>query len=393
MKVYGIFIFFIVLIIVIPDIYIYLRFIHNRVRRSLGALHWVISAYFIVVSLSILFKINTLLSPETSYHFMIFITTLGAIYIPKLIFVSFDLIFFLTKKRWRKIQYAGYACAILAFIAIVYAIGWGKYNFQRREFVVEIENLPDAFDGYKIVQISDMHLGNFSESQRRVAPLFDRVNKENADIIVFTGDMVNNFASETKGWEPYFEQLSSKDSMLAILGNHDYGIYYRWDDKHLQDANQYEILKAIRKFGFNLLLNESVTIQRGDDKIAFVGIENWGHSPMPQHADLEAAMEAVKDVPIKILLSHDPDFWEDFIAGKEDFALTLSGHTHAAQIGIEIGPVKLSPARLKVKYWDGIYKEHGQYIIVSRGVGNAGIPARLGMSPEYVVITLKKLKE
>jgi predicted MPP superfamily phosphohydrolase len=356
----------------------------------LGALHGIISAYFIITSLSILFKINTLLSPVTGYHFMVFITVLGAIYIPKLIFVNFDLVFFLTKKRWRKIQYAGYISAILAFISIIYAVNWGKFNFQRREYTVEIENLPESFDGYKIVQISDLHLGNFSESQKRVAPLFDRIGKENADIIVFTGDMVNNFASESKGWEPCFRQLSGKDSMLAILGNHDYGIYYRWDDTNLQEANQHEILKAIRQFGFNLLLNESVVIQRGNDKIAFVGVENWGHPPMPQHADLEAATKLIKDIPVKILLSHDPDFWEDFIAGKEDFILTLSGHTHAAQIGIEIGPVKLSPARLRTKYWDGIYEENGQYIIVSRGVGNAGIPARLGMSPEYVVIILRK---
>jgi predicted MPP superfamily phosphohydrolase len=365
----------------------------NRVRRSLGALHWVISAYFVIVSSSILFKINTILSPVTSYSFMFFITFLGAVYIPKLIFVTFDLIFLLTKKRWRKIQYAGYICAFFAFITIIYAVRWGRFNFQRREYVVEIRNLPEAFDGFKIVQISDMHLGNFSKFQRRVAPFFERINKENADLIVFTGDMVNNFASETKDWEPYFRKLSSKDNMLAVLGNHDYGLYYRWDDENLEEANRHEISKAIRGFGFNLLLNESVVVQRGNDRIAFVGIENWGRSSVHQYADLEAAMEPVKDVPVKILLSHDPDFWEDSIAGKEDIALTLSGHTHGAQIGIEIGPIKLSPARLKVKYWDGIYRENGQYIIVSRGVGNAAIPARLGMSPEYVVIILRRLEE
>ena len=390
MKVYGIFVVFILFIIVIPDIYIYMRFIRNRVRRSQGILHWIISAYFIIVSLSVLFKINTLLSPETSYHFMFFITALGAVYIPKLIFVSFDLIFFLAKKRWRKIQYAGYICAILAFITIVYAVRWGRFNFQRQEYVVEIANLPESFDGYKIVQISDIHLGNFARSQKRLASLFEKINKENADMIVFTGDMFNNFASEAVGWEPYFQQLSGKDGMLAVLGNHDYGLYYRWDDERLEEANQYEIIKAIRNFGFNLLLNESVTIQRGDDQIAFAGIENWGRSPMPQLADLEAAMKPVEDVPIKILLSHDPNFWEDFIVGKEDFALTLSGHTHGAQIGVEFGSVKLSPARLRTKYWDGIYNEEGQYLIVSRGVGNVGVSARLGMSPDYVVITLKK---
>jgi len=393
MKVYGIFVFFILFLIVIPDIYIYVRFMRNRVRWSLGVLHGIISVYFIIVSLSILFRVNTVLSPITSYYFMVFITFLGAIYIPKLIFVTFDLVFFLTKKRWRKIQYAGYIFAFLAFITIVYAVRWGKFDFQRREYVVEIRNLPESFDGYRIVLISDMHLGNFSKFQRRVAPLFERIGRENADMIVFAGDMVNNFASEMKGWEPYFKRLAAKTNMLAILGNHDYGLYYRWDDENLEETNRYEILKAIRGLGFNLLLNESAVVQRGDDKIAFVGIENWGRPPMPQYADLKTAMEQVEDVPVKILLSHDPDYWEDFIAGKEDIALTLSGHTHGAQIGFELGPIKLSPARLKFRYWDGIYEEGEQYIIVSRGVGNAAIPARLGMTPEYVVIVLRRSEE
>jgi len=321
---------------------------------------------------------------------MFFITALGAVYIPKLIFINFDLLFFLTKKRWRKIQYAGYIFALCAFIFIVYAYRWGKFNFQRQEYTVEIENLPEAFDGYKIVQISDIRLGSFSIFQKRVAPLFKKINKEDADIIVFTGDMFNNFASEAAGWKSYFQQLSRKDGMLAVMGNHDYGIYHRWDDEILEAENQKRIKKAIRQLGFKLLLNESVVVQRGDEKIAFVGIENWGHSPMPQYADLEKAMERVKDIPVKILLSHDPDFWENFVTGKEDIPLTLSGHTHGAQIGIEIGSVRLSPAQLKFKYWDGVYKEQEQYLIVSTGIGNAAIPARLGISPEYVVIVLRR---
>jgi len=393
MKVYSVFVFFILFIIVIPDIYIYMRFIHNRVRRSLGALHAVISAYFIIVSLSILFNISTILSPVTSYHFMTFITMLGAIYIPKLIFISFDLVFFLTKKRNRNIQYAGYIFAFLSFIAIIYAFHFGKFNFQRKEYVVEIKNLPESFDGYKIVHISDIHLGSFSKQQKRLAPLFERIANENADMIVFTGDMVNNFASETKDWEPYFKQLAKENNMLAVLGNHDYGIYYRWDDENLEEANRHEILKGIRSFGFNLLLNESFVVQRGEDKIAFAGIEDWGHPPMPQYADLAVAMDSIKDIPVKILLTHNTHFWENFVLGKEDIALTFSGHTHGAQIGIEIGNFKLSPAPLRYSYWDGLYQVNDQYLIVNRGLGNAGIPARLGMSPEYGVIVLKRAEE
>jgi predicted MPP superfamily phosphohydrolase len=390
MKIYGAFIFFILFIIVIPDIYIYMRFIHNRVRKSLGALHAVISAYFIIVSLSILFNINTILSPVTTYHFMTFITMLGAIYIPKLIFVSFDLVFFLKKKRNRNIQYAGYAFAFLSFIAIIYAFHFGKFNFQRKEYVVEIKDLPKSFEGYKILHISDIHLGSFSKQQEKLATLFEKIANENADMIVFSGDMVNNFASEMDDWKPYFKQLPVKNNMLAVLGNHDYGIYYRWENENLEKTNRHEIQKGIRNLGFNLLQNESVIVERGEDKIAFVGIENWGRPPMPQYADFEIAMDPVKDIPVKILLAHDTHFWEDFVVKKEDIALTFSGHTHGAQIGIEIGDFKLSPAPLKYRYWDGLYQVNGQYLIVNRGLGNAGIPARLGMSPEYGVITLKR---
>jgi predicted MPP superfamily phosphohydrolase len=390
MRVYGIFIAFIIFLIIIPDIYIYLRFIRNRVRTSIAALHWVISAYFIIVSLSILFNINTILSPDTSYHFMIFITALGAVYIPKLVFVTFDLFFFLTKKRWRKIQYAGYILATIAFFAITYAVGWGKFNFQRREFTVTLDNLPDNFDGYKIVFFTDMHLGNFSGLQKRVKPLFDMMNRENADLIVFTGDMVNNFASEFDGWEPYFLNLKSKDGKIAILGNHDYSVYYNWKSNDLRSANQQGILDGIRKLGFNLLLNQSVTIGKECDTIAIVGTENWGRAPHPQYADLEKAMKDTETIPLKILLTHDPDYWEEFIVGKEKIPLTLAGHTHGAQIGVDWGFIKLSPAQLRINFWDGIYKINDQYLIVSRGVGNAGVPARLGMSPEYVVITLRK---
>jgi predicted MPP superfamily phosphohydrolase len=280
--------------------------------------------------------------------------------------------------------------ALLAFFAIIYAVGWGKFNFQRREFTVPIENLPKNFDGYKIVLFTDMHLGNFSGSLHRVKPLFDRMNQENADLIVFAGDMVNNFASEIEGWEPFFLNLANKDGKMAILGNHDYSVYYNWKSNDRRSANQQGILNGIRDFGFRLLLNESATIERDGEKIAFIGTENWGQQPHPQFADLEMAMKDVEDVPVKILLTHDPDFWEEYVLGKEDIALTLSGHTHGAQIGIDWGFIKLSPAQLKIRFWDGLYKINNQYLIVSRGVGNAGVPARLGMSPEYVVITLQK---
>jgi predicted MPP superfamily phosphohydrolase len=276
-------------------------------------------------------------------------------------------------------------------MSILYGIGMGRFNFQRRTFTVPIKELPAAFDGYKIVLISDFHLGNFSRSQKRVKPLFDRISRENADLVVFTGDMVNNFATETAGWKSYIKELKNKDGMFAVLGNHDYGAYYQWSDSISEQANQRAVADSIRNFGFNLLINQSAIIEKGDDRIAIVGIENWGTAKhLPKLADLRTAMEPVADVPVKILLSHNPDYWQDSVVGKQPVILTLSGHTHGAQIGFEWGRFKFSPAQFFYQHWDGLYDENGQYLIVTRGVGTAGIPARYSMSPEYIVITLKK---
>lgn len=393
MQIYGIVIFLILFLIIFPDLYLYLRFMRRRVSKSISILHWIISGYFTFVTMSILLNINNILSPITGFRLMLFIASLGTIYLPKLIFSNFDLIFFITRKRWRTIQYAGYLFASMTFISILYAIHFGKFNFGKNEYSVEIDNLPDAFDGYKIVQMSDMHLGSFSLSEERVKPLFDSINTENADLVVFTGDMVNTFADEMKGWDSLFLSLQSKDRHLAILGNHDYSPYFKWRNPKLRDTNWTGIRTGIEKLGFVLLQNEAQIIRRGNDSIAILGVEysdGEQHKNLPNLCDIERAERPVKDTKTKILLMHDPTIYDDSIAGKKDFVLTLSGHTHSAQIGIDLPNFKLSPAHLKFKYCDGKYKVGYQYIIVSRGLGCAGIPARLGMSPRYEVITLKK---
>lgn len=364
---------------------------HHRVHKSTSVLHWIISLYFLVTSLFILFNINSVTSPETNFKMMMFITVLGAVYIPKLIFCTFDLIFYLTKKRWRKIQYAGYFFAIIAFLWIMKAIHFNRFDFEKQEVEIYSPGLPEKFDGYKIVQISDFHLGSFTLSQKRVKPLFDSLLAQNADIIVFTGDIVNSFASECNGWSPYFERLTSKDKMLAVLGNHDYSAYYKWPEEDFKWLNEMAVRSKIRNFGFDLLLNENRTIYREGDSIAIIGIENWGKY-FTHSADLNKALKGVNDSTYKILLSHDPTFWEDSICGKKRIDLTLSGHTHAAQLGIETPWFKWSPAALGFKYWDGLYEKDNQYIYVSRGVGCVGVPARIGMDPQYTVITLRRKK-
>ncbi|MBR2262344.1 MAG: metallophosphoesterase [Paludibacteraceae bacterium] len=393
MHIYPITLLLLALMVIIPDLYIYQRFMRNRTNRSTAILHGILSTYFIVVSLAIMLNMNRIYNPETSYRLLRFLTILGCVYIPKLIFCNFDLIFFLTKKRWRKIQYAGYIVAGLTFFTMLHGVVYERFNFKKGVYNIELEDLPPAFEGYKIVQFSDMHLGSFTYSQERLKPLMDSINAQHPDLIVFTGDMVNNFASECNQWAEVFDRLNDSIPKLAILGNHDYSVYFDWENEDLKSMNKIALRQKIRDFGFKLLLNKPETIYRGNDSIVMIGLENWGRRPETRHADLEKALQGTEGFATKILLSHDPTYWKDSICDRTDIDLTLSGHTHAAQLGISIGSFKVSPAKLLFDYWDGLYIEDGKYILVSRGIGCVGIPARLGMSPEYSLITLTKKKQ
>lgn len=405
MHVYPITLVLIILLVLLPDIYLYWRFMCNRINKSTQILHWIISMYFLITSCAILFNINNIVSPTTHYKMIMFVCVLVMVYATKLAFCTFDLVFYKTGKKWRKIQYAGYGAALLAFVASFYAINFGRFNFQKTEEVVEIAGLPDSFEGYKIVQISDLHLGSFAKSQKRLEPLFDSINAQNADIILFTGDMVNNFATECNGWNYLFEKLHSKDPMLAILGNHDYGLYYDWENDDLMTMNEIAIRQKIRDFGFELLLNDHRLISRGNDTIAIIGIENWGTSSLwNSKADFPKAYKGTEPYPVKILLSHEPSAWvRKQLRDTTDIDLALCGHTHGAQFGFDFGKLNNIPPfrqiisvenRIKTfflcMYWDGLYSEEKNSIHVSRGLGCVGLPARLGMSPNYTVITLKK---
>ncbi|MBP5457393.1 MAG: metallophosphoesterase [Paludibacteraceae bacterium] len=396
MQVYGIVVFLILFLVIAPDTYLYFRFMRNSVSRSVCALHWIICAFFSLFTTFILMNVNNIYSPETICELMTFVATLGAIYFPKLIFSNFDLLYRLTKRRWKRLHYWGYILGAVSFVMIMYAIHFGKFNFGKGEYTVELENLPDAFDGYKIVQVSDFHLGSFSNAMMRVKPLFDMLKEENADLVVFTGDMVNTFPEETLGWDSLFLSIPSKDTKLGIMGNHDYAPYFRWKSPEERAANIRGIEASIERLGFKLLKNETHIIRRGSDSLAISGVEYSNgrkKSFVPSFSNLAKCDENVSDSAIRILLLHDPTIYDDSIVGKRNYALTLSGHTHSAQIGIIIGNFKWSPSHIRFKYCDGQYFVGKQCIITSRGVGCVGIPARLGMNPEYEVITLKKKRQ
>lgn len=294
-----------------------------------------------------------------------------------------------TRRRFLSLIAMGIAA--VPFSALLYGMYRGKYNFKVLKYHLEFDDLPAAFDGYQITQISDIHSGSF-DNRNKIEYAVKLINKQQSDVIFFTGDMVNNKADEMKPWAGLFSQLEATDGKFSILGNHDYGDYIVWPTEEEKRDNLEDLKKMQHEMGFDLLLNESRYLSRGAERLALIGVENWGRGGFKKAGDLTKASNGVEKDDFKILLSHDPSHWEDKVISDDwHYHLTLSGHTHGMQFGIEIpGVVKWSPVKWRYKYWAGIYEEMGQIINVNRGFGYIGYPGRVGIWPEITVITLKK---
>ncbi|QCX01242.1 metallophosphoesterase [Aggregatimonas sangjinii] len=294
-------------------------------------------------------------------------------------------------QRRRFLSLLGLSIAALPFGALLYGMYKGKYNFKVLRYTMEYEDLPDAFDGYQITQISDVHSGSF-DNRKKIEYAIDLINEQQSDVLLFTGDMVNNKTEEMRPWKELFSKLEAKDGKFSVLGNHDYGDYIEWDSPEAKSANLQALKDLQKEMGFDLLLNESRFLQKGNDRIALIGVENWGKGGFKKAGDLQKAKTAVSKEDFKILMSHDPSHWkEEVIPDSYNFHLTLSGHTHGMQFGIEIpGWIKWSPVKWRYEQWAGIYEDMGQFINVNRGFGFLGYPGRFGIWPEITVITLKK---
>ncbi|SFS46544.1 metallophosphoesterase [Lutibacter maritimus] len=281
--------------------------------------------------------------------------------------------------------------AAIPFTSILYGMMRGKYNYQVINHTLFFDDLPTAFDGFKITHISDIHSGSFDDADK-IAHGIELINEQNSDVILFTGDIVNNTADEMTPWISHFQKLTAKEGKYSVLGNHDYGEYVRFDTNQEKEANFQEIKDIHPKIGFNLLLNDSVYLERGTDKIALVGVENWG-TRFKKAGDLGAASKKINKEDFKILLSHDPSHWDAEVKNHtNNYHLTLSGHTHGMQFGIEIPGFKWSPVQYIYKQWAGIYNEGTKFINVNRGFGFLAFPGRVGIWPEITVITLKRSK-
>mgnify|MGYP001216742074 FL=1 len=282
--------------------------------------------------------------------------------------------------------------ASIPFVSLLYGMYRGKYNYKVLSYKLEFEDLPDAFDGFKITQISDIHSGSF-DNQTKVKYGVDLVNQQKSDLVLFTGDLVNNRADEIKPWIKIFNKIKAEFGVFSILGNHDYGDYMRWESPAAKRKNMEDLYDAHNEMGWDLLLNESRFIEKDGERLAIIGVENWG-SGFKKAGDLNKALNKVSKKDFKILMTHDPSHWEaQVIPHPYKIHLTLSGHTHGMQFGIEIpGIIKWSPAKWRYKQWAGVYSENNQYLNVNRGFGYLAYPGRVGMWPEVSVITLSKAK-
>lgn len=297
---------------------------------------------------------------------------------------------FLPERR-RFVSQVALAMAAIPFSSLLYGMTKGKYNFRVIKQTLFFPDLPEDFDGFTITQISDVHSGSFDDPEK-INYAIDMINDQNADMILFTGDIVNTHATEMHPWIDSFNRIQPHEfGKFSVLGNHDYGEYVEWPSAAAKRQNFEDIKDLHRQIGFNLLLNEHTKIKKGNSELALVGVENWGKN-FKQAGDLKKASEGLSKEDFKILMSHDPSHWEYEVKHDEKhYHLTLSGHTHGLQFGIEIpGIIQWSPVQYVYKQWAGLYENVGRYIYVNRGFGFHAYPGRVGIWPEITVFELKK---
>lgn len=297
---------------------------------------------------------------------------------------------FLPERRKFVSQFA-LAIASIPFASIIYGVIKGRYNYKVMKSTVYYDDLPDEFDGFKILQLSDLHVGSFNNSEK-IQYGIDLINEQDFDLLVFTGDIVNSLANEMDDWYEMFSLIKKPEfGKFSILGNHDYGEYVEFSSPQEKEKNFIAIKEIHPKVGFDLLLNESRKIKKGNAEIALIGVENWGRN-FKKAGDLKLASHGIKKEDFKILMTHDPSHWELEVQNDPlNYQLTLAGHTHGSQFGIEIpGYFKWSPVQYVNKYWAGMYQKASRYLYVNRGFGYHAYPGRVGIWPEITVLELKK---
>ncbi|OXB24593.1 phosphoesterase [Flavobacterium tructae] len=394
---------------------LFIEYYSYQAFRALIKLRWVLISYQVISLLILIFIIYSFSQIDRSVgqtkQFMFTTGLMLLVYVPKIVLTLFmfgeDIfrigvsivnyfVYNVPKKemmpeRRKFISQIALGLAAVPFLSLIYGIFEGKYNFKVIKQTVFFPDLPDAFDGFKVTQISDVHSGSF-DNPDKINYAIDLINAQESDLILFTGDIVNTHAKEMHPWLETFKRIKNyKYGKFSVLGNHDYGEYVTWPSEKDKKENFEEIKGLYGQIGFELLLNEHRYIQKGDDKIALIGVENWGKN-FAKYGDIDKASQNVFQDDFKVVMSHDPTHWEYVIKDHpKNFHLTLSGHTHGMQFGIEIpGYFKWSLAQYIYKQWAGLYENASRYVYVNRGFGFHAYPGRVGIMPEITVIELKK---
>ena len=384
-HIFELFLLFIVLT-GLPDWYIYRTYISKWKKKAMRMLYWVPS---IVLLLGMVYVFGSFKAkPESMNLLGIFLITFLTINVPKIIFSLLSLLFraILPKSKG---QIAGNciagASALFVMGYILYGALFGTENFQIRETTIYSKDLPKGFENYRIVQISDIHCGSWAGDTKALQKAVNLINAQQPDLIVFTGDLVNNIATELDEFMPVLSQLKAKDGVYSVLGNHDYAMYIPWESPEKKEENLIALKQKQADMNWKLLNNRHVKLYQNGDSLALIGVENCGRPPFPNYAKLPEALEGTEGM-FKVLLSHDPSSWRREVLPETDIQLTLSGHTHAMQTKI----FGFSPAVWVYPEYEGLYTEGGQMLYVNIGLGHLMYPLRLGAWPEITLLTLKR---
>ncbi|HTB07773.1 MAG TPA: metallophosphoesterase [Bacteroidia bacterium] len=411
----------VLLILVLIDVYVYfgLRTIlsssSKKVKAIASWIYWTINAAFIALTLYTAYTFSPYTGGVGS-TIRLLAASFVLLYVPKLFYIVFllledvyrllrcigvgiyklvekdkatDVRFFESRRKF--VGQMGALIAGIPFISIIYGETKGKYNFKIHKVELSFKDLPKQFDGLTITQISDIHSGSFDDREE-VKRAVKMANGLNSDIMFFTGDLVNNRSDEMDTWMDVFKELKAPMGVYSILGNHDYGDYVQWTSIAAKEANMEKLYRIHKELGYRLMRNENLKIERNGASIELIGIENWGRGGFSKYGDFNKALVGTSPDSFKILLSHDPTQWEEQVMNHpQQIHLTLSGHTHGAQFGVEIAGIKISPVQLRYKRWAGLYLENNRYLYVNRGLGFIGFPGRVGIWPEITSITLKSV--
>lgn len=370
---FELFLFFIVLM-ALPDWYIYRHYIRHWKNKWMRLSYWIPS----VSLLTAMGYIFGGFAPESSLSALgVFLVVFLCINVPKALF---SILMPLVKKTA-----IGLGIALLAMAYLIFGATEGKRYFQVKETTIESKDVPQAFDGYRIVQLSDMHVGSWNGDTQAMEKAVSMINDLQPDLIVFTGDLVNNLASELDNFIPVFSKLKAKDGVYSVLGNHDYSTYVHWENPEDQKEELVRLKQKQAEMGWTMLNNRHVKLYNQNDSIALIGVENSGRPPFPDYAKLSEAMQGTEGM-FQILLSHDPTHWRREVLPQTDIQLMLAGHTHAMQTKI----FGFTPAQFIYAENDGLYREGEQMLYVNVGLGHLLYPMRLGAWPEITLLTLRK---